>query len=170
MSLGQPRPFDPSQHRTEAFRCGRQELDRWVQAYAGQGQRRDASRTYVVVDRENAVVGFYTLVATQVDHGRATADVRRGMSKRFPIPGVLLARLAVDRPHHGRGVGAALLADAVRRVVRVADDVGIRTLVVDAIDDKAADFYRRFGFTSVTENRLLLMTTVAQLRSAEPRS
>lgn len=165
VKLPPPAPLDRS-HHVESFRCGQTRLDTWLRASAGQAQRRDASRTYVVADETNRVLGFYTLVAGQVSVEAATSDVRRGMSKHFPIPVVVLARLAVDGRHHGEGLGAALLADAMRRAVRAAEAVGIRAVVVDAIDERAAGFYRRYGFEALEANELTLMATVATLRTA----
>lgn len=166
MTLRSPAPLDPSRHRTDEFACGVERLDAWLRAYAGQGQKRDAARTFVVADEAERVVAYYTLVAAQLEHSTATDAVRRGMSKRFPIPVVLLARLAVDRSQQGTGLGGALLADAMRRSVRAADEVGIRAVVVDALDESAAGFYRRFGFEALAPNGLTLMAPVAQLRSA----
>lgn len=166
MKLQPPAPLDRLRHRTGEFCSGHARLDTWLHASAGQAQRRDASRTYVVADDTGKVVGFYTLVAGQVSVEEATAEVRRGMSKHFPIPVVLLARLAVEEDRQGEGIGAALLADAMRRAVRAADEVGIRAVVVDAIDERAARFYRRFGFIPFAADELTLMATVAKLRAA----
>lgn len=166
MTLRAPAPLDPSHHRTDEFACGVERLDTWLRAYAGQGQMRDASRTFVVAEDGGGVVAYYTLVAAQLDHSAATDAVRQGMSKHFPIPVALFARLAVDRTRHGSGLGGALLADAMRRSVRAADEVGIRAVIVDALDDSAAAFYRRFGFEALAPDGLLLMSTVAQLRAA----
>lgn len=166
MKLQAPTPLDRSRHRTDDFGCGQPKLDTWLRAFAGQAQRRDASRTYVIADADGLVLGFYTLVAGQVGYAEATSDVRRGMSKHFPIPVVVLARLAVDVRHHGEGLGAALLADAMRRAVRAAEEVGIRAVLVDAIDARTAEFYRRFGFVALDTDALRLMTTVAKLRVA----
>lgn len=166
MSLVAPAPFDRSFHLADAFDSGRPQLDTWLRAYAGQSQQRDAARTYVVAQPDGRVAGYYTLVAARIEHEEATAQVRRGMSKHFPIPAVLLARLAVGREFQGRGLGAALLADAMRRCVRVAGEVGIRAVVVDALDEQAAGFYRRFGFSSLTDDQLTLMATVSRLRRA----
>lgn len=166
MTLRALAPFDPARHHVERFDSGRPRLDTWLRAYAGQNQRRDAARTYVLADAAGEVVGYYTLVAAQLDHADATAEVRRGMSRRFPIPVVLLARLAIARRYQRRGLGAELLADALRRSVRAAEEVGIRAVVVDALDTDAAAFYRRFGLQPATEDGLTLMATVAQLRRA----
>lgn len=169
MTLQPPAALDRTQHQAEGFRCGQPRLDTWLLASAGQAERRDASRTYVVADDTGRIIGFYTLVAGQVDTVEATSDVHRGMSKHFPIPVVILARLAVDERRHGEGIGAALLADAMRRAVRAADVVGIRAVVVDAIDSRAAAFYRHFGFTTLDPDGLTLMATVAKLRTASQR-
>jgi predicted N-acetyltransferase YhbS len=88
------------------------------------------------------------------------------MSKRFPIPVVLLARLAIDLRHQGRGLGAALLADAMRRTARAAEDVGVRAVLIDALDEPAATFCRRFGFEPLADDGLTRMAPIAQLRAA----
>jgi GNAT superfamily N-acetyltransferase len=161
-----PAPLDPARHDAAGFACGDERLDTWLRAYASQNERRDAARTFVIADAADRVLGYYTLVAAQLNHAGATAAVRRGTSKRFPIPVVLLARLAIDGSQQGRGLGAALLADAMRRAVRAADEVGIRAVLVDAINDRAATFYQRFGFEPLPGDPLTLMATVARLRTS----
>lgn len=120
----------------------------------------------MVAETDGTVVGYYTLVAAQLHDDGATPGVRKGMSKRFPIPVVLLARLAIARSAQGVGLGAALLADAMRRSVRAADEVGIRAVLVHALDEQAAGFYRRFGFQPLVDDDLTLMARIAELRAA----
>jgi GNAT superfamily N-acetyltransferase len=139
-------PFDRGHHRVDSFKCGHDALDRWLRTYAGQSQRRDAARTFVTAEANGTVAGYYTLVAAQVRHEAATGQVRRGMSRHFPIPVALLARLAVDRRHQGAGLGRSLLLDALRRVIRASDELAVRAITADAIDERAASFYRHFGF------------------------
>lgn len=138
--------FDRKTHRVDAFGCGEEALDRWLRAYAGQAQRRDAARTFVTTDADRNVVGYYTLVAAQVEHEQATASVREGLSRHFPIPVALIARLAVARPHQGAGVGRSLLLDALRRIINASGELAIRAITVDALNDDAASFYRHYGF------------------------
>lgn len=138
--------FDRRAHRVEAFTCGQESLDRWLRAYAGQSQRRDAARTFVTAEPDGKVAGYYTLVAAQVEHGQATAEVRRGLPRHFPIPVALLARLAVANPHQGMGLGRSLLLDALQRVLRASSELAIRAVTVEALDERASSFYRTFGF------------------------
>jgi GNAT superfamily N-acetyltransferase len=158
--------FDRGRHRVEAFSCGREGLDRWLQAYAGQSQRRDAARTFVTAEPDGKVAGYYTLVAAQVEHTQATAGVRRGLSRHFPIPVALLARLAVATSRQGVGLGRSLLLDALRRVLRASDELAIRAVTVDAIDEHALSFYRAFGFepSDIEPNTLMMpLQTIRQI-------
>jgi predicted N-acetyltransferase YhbS len=139
-------PFDRGLHRVDTFECGEEALDRWLRSYASQNQRRDAARTFVTTDEDGNVVGYYTLVAAQVEHEQASANVRQGLSKHFPIPVALIARLAVATPYQVAGLGRSLLLDALQRVLRASEELAIRAVTVDALGDNAAAFYRRFGF------------------------
>ncbi len=150
--------FDRREHPVETFNCGQEGLDRWLCAYAGQSQRRDAARTFVTLDPDGNVAGYYTLVAAQVEYEQANANVTRGLSRHFPIPVALLARLAVSIPHQGNGLGRSLLLDALQRVLRASDELAIRAITVDAIDEHAASFYRTFGFepSNLAPNTLMI--------------
>jgi GNAT superfamily N-acetyltransferase len=140
--------FDGAVHRVESFKCGEEVLDRWLHAYAGQTQRRDAARTFVTAEPDGKVAGYYTLVAAQVERAHSTARVRRGLSRHFPIPIALLARLAVATSHQGIGLGRSLLLDALERVLRASEELAIRAVAVDALNERAASFYQQFGFES----------------------
>jgi GNAT superfamily N-acetyltransferase len=157
--------FDPASHDASGFDSGNGPLDRWLVRYAGQNERRDATRTFVA-SRERSVYGYYTLVAGQLEHLDATPQVRKGLSRHFPIPVAILARLAVDARHQGHGIGASLLNDALSRVVRASEEVAVRAVVVHAIDDSAAAFYEHFGLQTLSTTPQTLMATLATLRAA----
>lgn len=143
-------------HDVDAFTCGQPELDRFLVRHALQAQQSNSSQTYVALS-DNAVIGFYTIVAGEVRHADAPERVVKGMP-RHPIPLLVLARLAVHTEWQGRGIGAGLLLDALGRTLQVADIVGVRSLAVHAKDTSAAAFYRHFGFTpSPTDSRHLFM-------------
>lgn len=158
--------YDPAHHDVAGFTCGTESLDRWLVRYAGQSQRRDAARTFVVTTDGAIVSGYYSLVAGQITHEEATEAARRGLSRHFPIPVAILARLAVDRHHQGQGIGGVLLNDALRRVSHATELIAVRAVVVHAIDDEAAGFYRRFGFRALSTPPLTLMITLGDLREA----
>jgi GNAT superfamily N-acetyltransferase len=143
-------------HAVDPFTCGQPELDRFLVRHALQAQQSNSSQTYVAVD-DGEVVGFYTIVAGEVRHTNAPARVVKGMP-RHPIPLLVLARLAVHSNSQGRGLGAGLLLDALERTLQVAEVIGVRALAVHAKDDRAAAFYRHFGFApSPTDPRHLFM-------------
>lgn len=157
-------PFDRKAHHVDQFRCGEATLDRWLIAYAGQNQQRDAARTFVTTELDRKVAGYYTLVAAQVEHEQATSTVRRGISRHFPIPVALIARLAVTEQHQRAGLGRSLLLDALQRVLRASDQLAVRAVTVDALDDHAASFYRRFGFEPSPLAPLTLMIPLDVVR------
>jgi len=158
--------YDPTRHDVAGFACGREPLDRWLLRYAGQGERGDATRTFVATGADGAVRGYYTLLAGQVEHAEATEAVRKGLSRHFPIPVAILARLAVDARSQGEGLGARLLDDALERVCRAAKEVAVRAVVVHTIDDEAVGFYERFGLHGLSRAPRTLMVTLAELRAA----
>jgi GNAT superfamily N-acetyltransferase len=158
--------FDPARHDAAAFDCGNELLNRWLTRYASQSDRPDAARTFVIADAHDAVLGYYTLVAGQLQREGATASVRKGQSPHFPIPIALLARLAVDGEHQGHRLGAALLRDALSRVQVASAEVAVRAVVVHAIDEQAAAFYRRFAFRALAPSPRTLMVTLSELRAA----
>jgi predicted N-acetyltransferase YhbS len=94
----------------------------------------------------------------QVDTVEAPERIRQGMG-RFPLPVVILARLAVTRENHGRGLGVGMLQDAIRRTLVIAEQAGIRAILTHPIDEDAARFYTRFGFTAspLRQQQLLLL-------------
>lgn len=128
----------------DGFDCGTPPLNRFLERYALQNQQADASRTYVALDGDE-VIGFYTLVVGEVAHADAPARIIKGLAK-YPVPVMVLARLAVSSVRQGQGIGAGLLKDALVRIVAAADHAGIRAVAVHAKDDAARAFYERFDF------------------------
>ena len=121
-------------------------LDDWLRQRALANMADAASKTYVVCATDSQrVIGFYALSMGQILNQEATGAMRRNMPRQ--IPAVILGRLAIDQGWQGRGLGAALLRDAVERSERAASEVAARLLVVHAISPAAETFYRHFGFT-----------------------
>lgn len=149
-------------HPLDTFDCGREELNRFLKRHAWSNQQAHSAQTYVLVD-DGRVAGYYSLAAGAIAHERAAERVRKGQA-RHPIPVVIPARLAVDKSRQGRGLGAALLKDALLRTARAADTIGARALVVHAMDERAISFYRHFDFDSNPADPLFLWLLMKDLR------
>lgn len=152
-----------SVHHLERFDCSQANLNDWLirRALKNEGS---ASRTFVVCDENQHVVGYYCLSAGQVEHQYSTGSIRRNMPD--PIPVMVLGRLAVDRQWQNNGVGKGLLKDAVLRTIQVSQDIGVRALLVHALSDEAKKFYSRCGFHESPTNQMTLMISLTEALSA----
>jgi GNAT superfamily N-acetyltransferase len=150
-------------HDLTCFDCGTHEsLNLWLRKFALQNQANDSARTYVI-HRANAVVGYYSIAAGSIVRESATPRPAQGLA-RHPVPIALLGRLAVHREEQGLGLGTALLKDALFRIERAADILGIRAVLVHAIDQEARAFYEKFDFEPCLDDELHLMLLMKDLR------
>lgn len=156
MSLRAPEPLG-AQHLLEGFDCGKPALNDWLLRHARQAQGSGSAKTFVVAD-DDRVVGYFSLTVGQVDTLDAPERIRKGMGQ-YPVPVVILARLAVSAQDQGRGIGYGMLQDAIRRTLLIAEHAGIRAMLTHPIDAEAARFYTRFGFITspLREQQLLLL-------------
>lgn len=154
MILSAPEPIRQA-HIHEHFRCGVPMLDAWLQYRALGNHQSGASRVFVSVDNGNRIQGYYALAAGEIAHQSTAGNIRRNMPD--PVPVVILRRLAVNLEAQGRHLGRGLLRDAFLRAAQAAEHIGIRAMLVHAIDDKAKAFYRQYGFVESPLNPLTLM-------------
>ena len=156
MSAGAPQALDANP-LLDGFDCGKPTLNDWLIRHARQAQASGSAKTYVVIDG-GRVVGYFSLTVGQADALQVPERIRKGMGG-YPIPVVVLARLAVSSQHQGQGIGIGMLQDAIRRTVAIADQAGVRALLTHPIDEEATRFYQRFGFESspIREQQLLLL-------------
>lgn len=161
MSLRPPEPLS-AQHDLSAFDCGAESLDRWLRQRALKNQTSGASRTFVVCDGLQ-VRAYYALAAGAVALSDAPAKLRRNMPD--PIPMAVLARLAVDRSLQARGIGRALVRDALLRVLAASECIGIRGVLVHALSEAAWHFYEHLGFDPSPIDPMTLMVTLTDLRA-----
>lgn len=150
-------------HDLEHFDCGVASLNEWLSRRARRNQATGASRTFVISDARH-VVAYYALASGAIAVNAATGRFRRNMPE--PIPVVVLARLAVDLKWQGYGLGRGMARDAAERVLGAADTIGIRGLVVHAVDDRAKAFYQGLGFDPSPLHPMTLMLTLADLRAS----
>jgi len=159
-----PRPIPlHKSHDLTAFDCGAPSLNEFLRKYALQNHQNRSARTYVTA-RENRIVGYYTLAAGSVSRDDVAARVAKGLGK-YPVPIILLARLAVDRSEQGKGLGAALLKNALLRAVQAADIVGCRAVLVHAKDQVAQAFYRKFDFEPSPVDELHLCLLIKDIQA-----
>ncbi len=151
-----------AEHDLSGFDCGNEQLNAWLKNHALAGARADMARTYLALAGET-VIGYVSLTTGSIRPEEAPRRYARGMP-RHPLPTILIARLAVDRRHQGQRLGSRLLAEALRRAVAASDTVAARLIVVDAIDARAAAFYRSRGFIDIEENPLRLFRKIGDVR------
>ena len=153
------------EHNVEAFKCGESQLDTWLRTTARQHITKGISQVYVAIDPANPdrILGFYSLNAGEVTSSEWPATV-----KRLPrtVSMVLIGRLARDLSMRGQGLGEVLVVDALKRIVKSAEQIGIALIAVDAKDDKAAGFYSNLGFQSLPDQPRRLVMTVSAARAS----
>lgn len=160
-------PLDSKVHDRSAFSCGAPELDRYIREHASQDVNRDIARVFVALQSGTlSVCGYYSLSATSFQRDKLPANQAKRLP-RYPVPAALLGRLAVDDGAKGKGLGAFLLMDVLNRTLLATQTLAVHAMIVDARDDAAAAFYRKYGFIPFTgeeRRRLFLpMSTIRKL-------
>jgi ribosomal protein S18 acetylase RimI-like enzyme len=143
----------PKRHDRDGFVCGEPTLDAYLRQQAAQHHRDGVSTTHALVDDTDParILGYYSLSAAQL----LLTDLQEADRKRspnYPVPAIRMGRLAISTSEQGKGHGDYLLAHAVARCLALREQLGVRVLLVDALNEKAARFYRAYGFREVTAN------------------
>jgi ribosomal protein S18 acetylase RimI-like enzyme len=155
-------PLD-KHHDRARFSCGQPDLDEWFRLRASQDEKRNVARVFVAVTGELGVVGFYSLSSFTLSPESLPEEIAHKLPRYDAIPAALIGRLARDERVRGQGVGELLLADAIRRILGAGRSIAVFAIVVDAKDERAADFYKGFGFRvfPLQPKRLFLPTATA---------
>ena len=157
-----PQPLT-DRHQLVRFDCGEPSLDDWLKRRAAKNQANGSSRTYVVCE-DDAVVGYYCLAAGAIGHADAPPPMTR--NRPDPIPVLVLGRLAIHKEYHLKGIGTALLNDAIRRAIQAAEIAGVTALLVHAISEQARRFYRSRGFIESPVKPMTLCLMLATVDKA----
>ena len=146
------------QHDRKAFDCGEASLNQYLDRYASQDARRRVYRVFVAspLGEPRLVIGYYSLSAGSLAAADLPAKFRRRLP-RYPVPVVLLGRLAIAKSHQGKGLGAILIADALQRIALASQVMAVYAVVVDALNNRAAEFYQQFGFIPLPSQPLKLL-------------
>lgn len=144
-------------HQRKQFDCGDASLNGYLQHYARQNVKHRINKVFVATDIDSTqiILGYYTLSAGSIRAGDLPPACLRRLPN-YPVPVALLGRLAVDKHHQGQRLGAILLADAIQRVEQASEVLAVYSVVVDALNPSAAEFYQRFGFIAFPEQPLKL--------------
>lgn len=155
------------EHRIDGFDCGKPKLTHWLKAHALDNEGR-SSRTYVVVAttglQAGDVVGYYTLATGGVTRSEMPRKIRQDLPN--PVPVMMLGRLAVDERHQKKGIGPAMLREAVQRTLDISQAAGVRALMVHAIDDEAVTFYLQYGFVLFPADSRTMFLPIETLAAA----
>jgi len=165
MGIAAPCPIT-STHDVSSFDCGDTTLNHWLQHRAIKNENNGASRTFVVCDEET-IIGYYSLAVGAIARDDSARKVRRNMPD--PIPIMVLGRLAVDVSCQGKHIGTGMLKDAIQRTIIVAEQAGIRALLVHALSEKAKNFYLHCGFHESVTNDMTLMITLGEASKSVSR-
>ena len=150
-------------HKLDHFDSGEPSLDEWLKKRAIKNSVSGASRCFVIGDDKNEVVGYYCLSAGAICRGSAPKAMQRNMPD--PLPVLVLGRLAIDKKYHNKGLGSALLRDAMIRSVGIAEDVGVFAVLIHSISEQAKRFYLSRGFVESPLEPMTLFMTLETIRS-----
>lgn len=161
MGIEAPVPLDQN-HDTSQFDCSNIALSDWLKKKAFKNQISGASRTFVVCEN-NRVIAYYSLAAGSIEHQYVSSRMKRNQPD--PIPVVILARLAVDVIYQNQGLGLGMVKDAIQRILHASQSIGIRAILVHAIDDTAKAFYEnKCGFTPTEFQERTLMIALKDIQ------
>ncbi|MGD0888519.1 MAG: GNAT family N-acetyltransferase [Acidobacteriaceae bacterium] len=152
-----------AQHEVKTFRCGVNSLDHFLRKHALKNQLSESSQTYVV-HRNQVVLGYITLLFGAVSLSDTPPSIAEKMPPAYPVPVMILARWAVDKNEQKQGIGKGLLKEALLKTIAAADIAGLRAIVVDAINDKMAEYYKGIGFIECPVGPQKLMMSIEVVR------
>ena len=152
-------------HNRKDFDCGNEELNNYLKRYARQNDKLGINKTFVAIkpDTPLSVDGYYTISSSVIEF-HSLPEEKRKRSPAYPIPAALIGRLAVDVSCQGEGLGTELLVDALLRTVKASSEIGIYAIRVDAIDDRAKEFYLKHEFIPFEDNPLSLFLPIKTVK------
>jgi hypothetical protein len=165
-------PFDPDKHDRTSFSCGVDQVDSYFKRTANKLAGAGNTRLYVMVGADDVVVGFYALNAHAVDYTALPPRYARTRPRHGAIPAAYISMIGVDQRYSGNGHGGVLLVDALTRITRAADEIGIAVVMLDILDCGNLDLVARrknlhssYGFTPLPSNNLRMFLPIGTIRT-----
>ena len=156
--------IDLTEKQRRSFSCGVDALDDYLKQFAKANHIKNIGKTFALLGDDDGVIGYYTISMGNVDFFSLPEDLRARIPK-YPVPVARIARLAIDLKKQGHGWGRFLLVDALKHIQDAASLIAAFGVVVDAKDEKAKDFYMRFGFRAFVDNNLCLILPIASIQN-----
>ena len=150
-------------HNRKVFSCKKPALADYLKQYARQNDENNIAKSFIAVDDENIIHGYYSLRASSIEFENLPKNLVKNIPK-YPIPAALIARLAVDTNIEGQGLGSRLLIDALERILSTSEQLAIKVVLVDAIDDEAKNYYLHFGFIEIPGHDLKLLLPIETIK------
>ena len=152
-------------HNREQFDCGEERLNDYIRKQATQDMKKHMAAVYVAMDRTNPSqsIGFYTLSAAQIIFSDLPNEVAKSLPRYPNVPAYRIGRLAVDKEHQGKGIGAMLLMDALFKCLN--KEIPVVAVIVDAKNNHATDFYKKYGFIQFPDQPLKLFIPVKVIKN-----
>jgi len=152
-------------HNRNNFDCGQESLTDFLCKFAVQNARKNISRTFVLTAHNSVdIAGYYSLCSQSISFDSMPENFSNKLP-RYPIPAAHIGRLAVDKNHQGQGLGAMLLADAIKRICTISEQIGINAVTVHALNQTAREFYKAFGFIPFKDDQFHLFLPLKTIKS-----
>lgn len=159
-------PLKKTHHR-EDFNCGKSGLDNYLQRFARQNDIKNIAKCFVATDNalaDDAVLAYYTLSSSSIEFAACPDDLVKQLP-HYPVPAALIGKLAVNKNASGRRLGEMCLIDALQRIAGVAEEMAIKVVLVDALDDNARTFYLHYGFIELPGQARKLFLPIETVRA-----
>ena len=150
-------------HNRKAFTCKKSELADYLKQHARQNDEKNITKSFVAVDDNKTVHGYYSLNTASIEFDELPEGYIKNIPK-YPIPAALIAKLAVDKNAEGQGLGSRLLIDALQRILSTSEQLAIKVVLVDAIDEEAKNYYLHFGFIELPKHDLKLFLPIKTIK------
>lgn len=159
-----PVPLNESYDRT-SFDCGVEVLNDYLKKYAHQNTKNNSCRTYVALKDNKKIIGYFSIAFGSVEHAIAPPKITHGLG-RYPVPVLVLARLAVDKSYQNIGLGRSLLKHALLKAINAAEIGGLRAVIVHAKGDRAKSFYEKYGFSPAPSDPFHLFILIKNIHES----